>query len=453
MAENLYYVPRDMERERAILVGVRQKADAGGDTQPDGGEQLGELAQLAWTAGADVLGKVLYRDREADAAFYIGKGKVDEVKRVCHELGANIVIFDGELSGVQTRNLEDELDVKVVDRTALILDIFAGRARTREGKLQVELAQLNYNLSRLIGLGGQLSRLGGGIGTRGPGEKKLDVDRRHIRRRILAIERDLVKTRERRERTRNSGRMSSMPIVAFVGYTNAGKSTLFNALCDADVFTENKLFATLDPTARKLPLPSGGGVIAIDTVGFIDKLPHQLIDAFKATLEESVYADILLHVVDVSNPDARAQMEIVERILSDIGAVNKKTLVAFNKIDLLEREPEWLRFWRHAPANAGDGGVLYASAKTCVVSAKTGQSLDALKRALAELAQEEYIKLDVLIPYKDGGVCSYIRENASILHEEYTAAGVAMKVLLGRGHAGRLRRFTSQLNDAGAGTG
>ncbi|MCL2059512.1 MAG: GTPase HflX [Oscillospiraceae bacterium] len=458
-AESVFYDSKEIVPERAILVGANtpgaRGAVAGGD------EPLGELSQLAWTAGAEVIGKVLYREREADPAYYIGKGKLDELKMIKQETKVDLIIFDEELNGAQTRNLEQALGVKIVDRTALILDIFAGRARTREGKLQVELAQLNYNLTRLTGLGGQLSRLGGGIGTRGPGERKLDVDRRHIRRRIYAIEGELQKTRERRDRTRNAGRMSAMPIAAFVGYTNAGKSTLFNALSGAGVFTEDKLFATLDPTARKLSLPSGGGVIGIDTVGFIDKLPHELVDAFKATLEESVYADILIHVVDISNPDARAQMDIVENILRDIGAVDKKILIAFNKADLVEELPEWLAFWRRAQQSPGEGGgvggmgggngsglavggagaLADASARSCVISAATGQGLDKLLLELEGLAQEEYIRLDVLIPYNEGRVCSYLHENASILDEKYTDDGISMRVLLGKGHAGWLRRF------------
>jgi len=436
-AEHVYYDPNEKKIEKAILVGARPAAadiSASGEYKP-----LDELAQLAWTAGAEVAEKVLYREREADAAFYIGKGKLEELVQIKQEVKPDIIIFDEELTGAQTRNLEKELGVKVIDRTALILDIFAGRARTREGKLQVELAQLNYNLTRLTGKGGQLSRLGGGIGTRGPGEKKLDVDRRHIRRRLHAIEEELQKTGERRDRTRNAGRMSSMPIAAFVGYTNTGKSTLFNALCGADVFIEDKLFATLDPTARKLPLPSGGSVIAIDTVGFIDKLPHELVDAFKATLEESAYADILIHVVDIANPDARAQIEIVDRILSDIGASGKKTLIAFNKADLLDELPEWLAFWRHMPGGAAAGAT--PSSRACVISAKTGYGLDGLRHELEGLAQEDYVRLDVLIPYNEGRVCSYLHENASVLDEEYTAGGVSMKVLLGKGHAGWLRRF------------
>jgi len=437
-AGQVYYDPNEKKLEKAILVGVRPQADDGAQGGP---VRLGELEQLAWTAGADVLESVFYREREIDASYYIGKGKLEELKFIKQEIKPDVIIFDEELTGAQTRNLEKELGVKIVDRTALILDIFAGRAHTKEGKLQVELAQLNYNMTRLTGLGGQLSRLGGGIGTRGPGEKKLDVDRRHIRRRIHSIEEELQKTRDRRDRTRNAGRMSSMPIAAFVGYTNTGKSTLFNALCGAGVFTENKLFATLDPTARRLDLPSGGSVIAIDTVGFIDKLPHELVDAFKATLEESVYADILIHVVDIADPNAQAHIEVVERILADIGATGKKTLTAFNKADLLNEMPEWLSYWRHTPAGPDAGPLSPASSGACVISAKTGYGLDGLMRELEGLAQEEYIRLDVLIPYNEGRICSYLHENASVLDEEYTDSGVSMKVLLGKGHAGWLRRF------------
>ena len=455
-AGHVYYDPKEKAIEQAILVGIRpnsgEGAVTGGEDAPRAApEPLDELAQLTWTAGAEVLDKVLYRDREADAAYFIGRGKVDELKLLRQEKKPDIIIFDEELTGAQTRNLEKALGVKIIDRTALILDIFAGRAHTREGKLQVELAQLNYRLTRLTGKGSQLSRLGGGIGTRGPGEKKLDVDRRHIWRRIHSIEEELKKTQDRRDRTRNAGRMSSLPIAAFVGYTNTGKSTLFNALCGAGVFTEDKLFATLDPTARKLPLPSGGSVIAIDTVGFIDKLPHELVDAFKATLEESAYADILIHVVDLSDPDARTHIEVVERILTDIGAAGKKTLIVFNKADLLNEMPDWLAFWRHIPPGPEKlNGKQSApqppaapqpSSRACVISAKTGYGLEGLKRELEYLTQEEYIRLDVLIPYTEGRVCSYLHENASVLNEEFTESGVSMKLLLGKGHAGWLRRF------------
>ena len=435
-AEQIYYDPKEKAQERAILVGARQGLD---------GDPLSELAQLAWTAGAEVIEKVYYREREIDASYYIGKGKIEELRFLRQEAKADLVIFDGELSGAQTRNLEKAIGVKIVDRTALILDIFAGRARTREGKLQVELAQLNYRLTRLTGLGGQLSRLGGGIGTRGPGERKLDVDRRHISRRIFAIEEELQKTRERRDRTRNAGRISSMPIVAFVGYTNAGKSTLFNALCGADVFTEDKLFATLDPTARKLELPSGGAVIAIDTVGFIDKLPLELVDAFKATLEESVYADILVHVVDLADPRARDHIEIVENILKSIGAAGKKTLIAFNKADLFDETPDWLAFWRHFPEGAPNGvSEPRLVSRSCVISAKTGQGLGEFMRELEALTREEYVRLDVTIPYSEGRIRSYLHENASILNEEYTDSGVSMQVMLGKGHAGWLGRYITQ---------
>ncbi|MDR3120286.1 MAG: GTPase HflX [Clostridiales bacterium] len=445
-AEVSFFDPRGTQRERAVLVGVRPQPG-------DDGPELGELTQLAKTAGADVREKLLYREREADAAHYIGKGKLEELSQLRQETEADLVIFDDELSGAQTRNLEEALGVKVVDRTALILDIFAGRARTKEGKLQVELAQLNYNLSRLVGLGGQLSRLGGGIGTRGPGEKKLDVDRRHIRRRIHAIEEELQRTQTRRGRTRKTGRLASATVVALVGYTNAGKSTLFNTLCGADVFTEDKLFATLDPTARKLALPSGGSVIAVDTVGFINKLPHELVDAFKATLEEAVYADILLHVVDVSNPDAQSQIETVERILRDIGAVDKKMLIAFNKTDLVDRTPDWVRFWRPAEGAAGGADARRADVRYCEISAKTGRGVDTLLRTLSEMAAEEYLKLEVLIPYQAGKLSAYLHENAKILREEYTPEGVSMSVRLGRQFAGRVKAYVVRGPAGAAGSG
>jgi GTP-binding protein HflX len=407
-------------REKAILV-------AGIDDDAD------ELEQLAKTAGAEVLARMAYRERESGAAYRIGRGKLEELNALRQNTDANLVIFNDELSGVQLRNLEDATGVKVVDRTMLILDIFAGRARSKEGKLQVELAQLNYGLSRLGGLGTGLSRLGGGIGTRGPGEKKLDTDRRHIRRRIHFIEDELKKTETRRNTARRAGRAAMLPVVALAGYTNAGKSTLFNRLCSADALAEDKLFATLDPTARKLALPSGGAAIMVDTVGFIQKLPHELVDAFKATLEESASADIIVHVVDMSNGGMIAQMETVAQILDSIGAGGKKTLLAFNKSDKAKD--------RGAALNRALAARRGAGARHCVISAATGDGIGGLLSALSGMINEERVRLDVKIPYEDGGLNAFLHENASILKREYTETGVALSLLLNRGHAGRLKKY------------
>ena len=430
-------------KERAILVGLIEPKKKHGypvsTAERDEStelEALEELAQLTLTAGAEAISRVVYKGTSRDPAYYIGRGKAEELAFLRQELDANLIIFDDELSGVQARNLEERIGAKVIDRTILILDIFAGRARSREGKLQVELAQLNYSLSRLTGKGLQLSRLGGGIGTRGPGEKKLDTDRRHIRRRINFIEDELKITQKRRDTVRQSRKTANMPVVALVGYTNAGKSTLFNELCNSDVFTEDKLFATLDPTSRKLLLPSCEDAMMIDTVGFIKKLPHDLINAFKATLEESVYADILLHVVDVSNPEMEMHIETVERILESIGAVNKKVIMVFNKVDMLSPLRDRLPYHNN--------GVSY-----CEISAKSGEGLERLKKMLAEMIQDENIELLLKIPYKEGSVSSFLHDNAKIIHQEYQKDGVAFRVLLNRQNLGKIKRFivSEELSD------
>jgi len=297
-------------------------------------DSIEELAQLAESAGARVSQMVIQERGGLDSRLLIGKGKAQELKKVCQD-GIDLVVFDDDLTGTQQRNLEELLGVKVIDRPGLILDIFAQRARTKEGKLQVELAQLNYLLPRLVGAWDRLSRLGGGIGTRGPGETKLEVDRRRIRRRIAKVQGDLEKVRRHRALLRRPRRRSLLPTIALVGYTNAGKSTLLNALTRADVPVEDRLFATLDPTIRLLHLPEGKKVLLSDTVGFIRKLPHQLIAAFKATLEEVVEADLLLHVIDTSSPRMEAQVHEVERVLEELGIPDKPLLRAYNKIDLL----------------------------------------------------------------------------------------------------------------------
>ena len=396
---------------------------------------LDELGQLAQTAGAIVLKKVFYRNQARDAAFSIGRGKAEELSFLRQELDANLLIFDDELSNAQIRNLEELIGAKVIDRTILILDIFAGRAISKEGKLQVELAQLKYRLSRLTGMGVQLSRLGGGIGTRGPGEKKLDVDRRHIRRRVNFIEKELKDTRVRRNMTRNLRKEANIPVIAIVGYTNAGKSTLFNRLCEADAFVEDKLFATLDPTTRRLELPNGRKVIITDTVGFIRKLPHDLIESFKATLEEAVYADILLHVVDASGGEADRHIEVVEQILSSIGAVNKKTVLALNKMDKLDLGAPRL------PMRVNSGIC-------CEISAVTGQGVDRLTEILSNMINEGNVKVNVLVPYDDGGAYSFLHENGEILDKQYREDGIRICAFLDKRFLGRIEKYTIPLLDA-----
>ena len=317
-------------KERVILVGVC--VNDGDDTE----ESIEELEELAKTAGAITVAKVIQNREAYHPGTYIGKGKIEEIKELAGHLEATGIVCDDELSPAQIKNLEDMLQLKVIDRTVMILDIFAARASTKEGKIQVELAQLRYRSTRLIGLGNSLSRLGGGIGTRGPGEKKLEVDRRLIKERISILKRELEGVRQNRETLRMKRQRNAVPVVAIVGYTNAGKSTLLNTLTNANVLEEDKLFATLDPTTRNLELKSGQQILLTDTVGFIRKLPHHLIEAFKSTLEEAKYADIILHVVDASNPQADMQMHIVYETLEQLGVKDKPVITAFNKQDRLE---------------------------------------------------------------------------------------------------------------------
>jgi len=325
-------------RERALLVSLVTDEVKRSGADPE--HSLEELASLAETAGVEVIASVMQNLDAPDNRFYVGKGKAQEIRDIAIRDGATTAIFDQELTGTQVRNLEETLDLKIIDRTQLILDIFAGRAKTREGILQVELAQLTYLLPRLSGHGKNLSRLGGGIGTRGPGETKLETDRRHIRRRITELKRQLEAVTAHRNLHRERRRKVGAVQVALVGYTNAGKSSLLRQLTNADVLAENKLFATLDPTSRGLELPSGKTVVLTDTVGFIQNLPHDLVAAFRATLEEAAQADLLLHVVDSSSPMRERQMSVVEEVLRELGAGGKPTLTVFNKIDLLTEQSD-----------------------------------------------------------------------------------------------------------------
>nr|WP_276576538.1 GTPase HflX [Caldicoprobacter algeriensis] len=338
-------------------------------------ESMEELKDLAETAGAQVVGVITQKRKGIDSAHYIGKGKLEELKTFIQNNEVDVVIVNDELSGSQIKNMEDFLDVKVVDRTCLILDIFASRARTRESMLQVELAQLKYRLPRLTGLGSQLSRLGGGIGTRGPGETKLETDRRHIQNRIKSIERKLAKLERHRNLYRQRRAKNRIPVVSIVGYTNAGKSTLFNALAKAESYVEDKLFATLDTSARKLILPSGMQAVLVDTVGFIRDLPHDLVEGFKSTLDEVKYSDLLLHVIDITSSDVDEKIRVVEKVLSELEAINIPRINVFNKIDLLESYPA---------ANTKE---------TVFVSAKNGIGLEALKEAIEGKLAEKYAML------------------------------------------------------------
>ena len=357
------YDMKEME-ECVILVGVQESFSE------DVEESLDELAELCETAGAQVAGRVIQNREKIHPGTYVGKGKIDEIALLMEELDATGIVCDDELSPAQLNNLEKELDCKVMDRTLIILDIFAARANTSEGNIQVELAQLRYRAARLVGLRNSLSRLGGGIGTRGPGEKKLEMDRRLIHARISQLKAELVQVQKHRELIRSKRKKDQMVVAAIVGYTNAGKSTLLNTLTDAGVLEEDKLFATLDPTTRLLELPGGQNILLTDTVGFIRKLPHHLIEAFKSTLEEAKYADIIIHVVDASNPQKEKQMHVVYETLKDLGVKDQPILTLFNKQDRIEN-PEILKDMK--------------ADKTLKISAKTGQGLDDLKDELEKI--------------------------------------------------------------------
>lgn len=390
-------------KERVILVGVQ--ADDNEDTE----KSLDELEELAQTAGAETVGRIIQNREQIHPGTYVGKGKLDEIKNLLWETDATGIICDDELSPAQLGNLQDALDTKVMDRTLIILDIFAERASTNEGKIQVELAQLKYRQSRLVGLGKSLSRLGGGIGTRGPGEKKLEMDRRLIKGRIAQLNRELKDVKRHREVTREQRSRNHIPVIAIVGYTNAGKSTLLNRLTGANVLEEDKLFATLDPTTRGLKLPSGQEVLLTDTVGFIRKLPHHLIEAFKSTLEEAKYADMILHVVDVSNPQMDEQMYTVYETLQNLDVKDKVVITAFNKQDRLTEVPIIRDFKADHIVN---------------ISARTGQGLDTLQSVIEQILRERKIEISRTYSYADAGKIQLIRKYGELLEEEYREDGI-----------------------------
>lgn len=396
----------EQETERVILVGVSQQD---GD---DAEDSVAELAELVETAGAVVVGTLIQKRENIHPGTYVGTGKVFELEELIEQTGATGIVCDDELSPAQLKNLEEALKTKVMDRTLIILDIFVARASTSEGKIQVELAQLKYRLSRLSGLGRSLSRLGGGIGTRGPGEKKLEMDRRLINSRVAQLNRELKEVQRHREVNRQQRKRSGIPVVAVVGYTNAGKSTLLNHLTNAEVLEEDKLFATLDPTTRILELTNNQKVLVTDTVGFIRKLPHHLIDAFRSTLEEAKYADIILHVVDASNPQMDKQMYIVYDTLRNLEVEGKKIITAFNKTDRIG-QPEPLHDFR--------------AERTVHISAKYGDGLEDLKNILEEILREEKDFLECTIPYRDAGVIQKIREKGELLSEEYRENGIFVR--------------------------
>ena len=395
------------EKERAYLVGL------------DSERSLEELARLADTAGAVVVGTMLQKKTRPDSATYIGSGKADELSLDCQAKDADIVIVDDELTGVQTRNLEQVLrGVKVLDRTALILDIFAQRAQSREGRLQVELAQMAYQLPRLLGHGVSMSRLGGGIGTRGPGETRLEMDRRRIRRRMGDLRQEIHALEEQRSLRRARREKNRVPVVALVGYTNAGKSTLLNALSDAGVLAEDKLFATLDPVVRTVKLPGGGEFLLVDTVGFISKLPHALVDAFRSTLEEALLADVLLIVSDGASEEMLHQHDVVLEVLASLGAADKPKIDVINKIDLLQTPPQW-------------PGAL-------PISAKTGEGIDALLSAIKRQLRGVQRPLRVHVPYAQGAVLSVLHDEGVVTSESYEEDGVLVDVMADEALYGRL---------------
>ncbi len=404
-------------RERVILVGVDTE---GGETAE---RSLDELAELAATAGAEVTGRLIQTRECVHPATYIGRGKLIELKELLWETEATGIICDDELSSTQLGNLEEELDCKVLDRTLLILDIFAARAVSGEGKIQVELAQLRYRASRLSGMGRSLSRLGGGIGTRGPGEKKLEMDRRLIRERISRLKKELADVERHRELLRSQRNQSGMKVAALVGYTSAGKNSIENALTNAGILEDAMLFSTLDTTTRALQLDGTQEILLTDTVGFIRKLPHHLIEAFKSTLEEAKYADIIIHVVDVSNPRMDEQMYVVYDTLRQMGAEGKPVITLFNKQDRLEKEESHKDF-------QADYSI--------ATSAKTGQGLDKLKAALLEIIRRDQIYVERLYPFADAGKIQMIRSKGQLLSEEYLPEGIQIKAYVPQDVYGKL---------------
>lgn len=417
-------------QERAVLVGMEYNGmlNTLGWTIEDSVE---ELKQLADTAGAQVAARFLQKRPKPDPAFFIGKGKVQELALFVQQENVDLCIFDDELSPAQQRNIEQAMGIRVLDRTALILDIFAQRARTNEGKLQVELAQLQYNLPRIMGKGLSLSRLGGGIGTRGPGETKLEVDRRRIRDRIAYIKECIGKVKSVRTLHRASRNKASVPTVSLVGYTNAGKSTLLNTLTNSDIYAKDQLFATLDPTTRQLDLPDKQQAILTDTVGFIQRLPHQLVAAFQSTLEEVIEADVLLHVIDVSHELYKEQSNAVYHVLEQIGAKDKSIITVYNKIDKL-------------PEDSALPARLAQEENSVCISAKAGLNLDKLLEMIAENLKMKAVEEYFLIPYSDSAIVAKLHSAGTVLEQEYLAEGTQLKVRLDANQLGEFEKYLSK---------
>lgn len=419
-------------KSKAILVGI-----CTGDSDAEELEKsLDELERLLDTAGGVCFARLVQNKERPDPRTLIGSGKVRELAALCSLNDIELVVFDEELSPSQIRNLEEDVgnDVRVIDRSMLILDIFALHAVSREGKLQVELAQLKYTAPRLTGQGKDLSRLGGGIGTRGPGESKLESDRRHMKHRIVALESELRVLDKNRQTMRAARDRSGVPKIAIVGYTNAGKSTLLNYLTDAGILAEDKLFATLDPTTRKFELPTGESVLLTDTVGFIRKLPHHLIKAFQSTLDEAVYADVLMIVIDVSDPEYRVQLEVTEKLLEELGAAGKPTLYVLNKCDL-------------GAAGLPSIGVPAERAKMVAVSAKTGQGIDRLTDTLQEILHDGKRTVVFHIPNGEGGALNTLYREATVEDVEYGAETMLVTAVVDARVHGMLRRFDPDWTD------
>lgn len=400
------FYENSQEPEVAVLVGI----DMG---LYNAQVSMDELEELARTAGAVVAAKIIQKRDKPDSATYVGSGRLEEIKAFTEANDVDLLIFDGELTPSQQRNIEDETDIRVIDRTTLILDIFAARARSNEGKIQVELAQLKYSLPRLGGKGAEMSRLGGGIGTRGPGESKLESDRRHIHRRIQSLQEELVQIAKRRENLRARREKDGIETVAIVGYTNAGKSTLMNTLTNAGVLAENKLFATLDPTSRALTLPDGRTVMLIDTVGLVRRLPHQLVDAFRSTLEEAANATVILNLCDASDECCTEHLNVTMNLLAALGCADKPIISVLNKCDL-----------------CGGSFVLPAQGEFVMISAKTGEGLGNLLAKIQLSLPPTRRKAELLIPYNEGGLISYIREEGVLIKEDYRADGIYVKAVV-----------------------
>ncbi len=409
------------KQERALLVGLNITSTARKIDDIDINESMEELKELAKAAGAEVVGSLIQNKQTTDAAFYVGKGKVEEIKAYADSLDATVVIFNDELSGAHIRNIEEVVGVKVIDRTTLILDIFAQRALTKEGKLQVEIAQLKYRLPRLSGMGGALGKTGSGIGARGPGEQKLELDKRHILNKAADIRRELKEIKKVRETQRVQRLKSNIPIVAIVGYTNAGKSTLLNELIkthkdyekEKEVFAKDMLFATLDVTLRKALLPNKKEFLVVDTVGFVSKLPHDLVDAFKATLEEVHYADLILHVIDATNSSYELQKNTTEAVLKELGANDKQTIIVYNKIDRLDLDIY--------PKNTEE---------TIYISAKKGTNMDELLKLVQDAIMEKTYAVKLLLPYERGDIFSKVKDKYNVENFEYVENGITLDVNL-----------------------